>query len=173
MVAMRCMVHVPRCPFRDPHRPPLHRGHRRRWFRPRGSGGSQADGVEGVRRRCIEHGCNELTAHTRCPRHERAYRAAYHGDYEERRKAVIGGPCMLGLPGCTGIATTADHVTPVVAGGARGELRGSCAHCNSSRGDGSRGTGGEGARENGYRTAQDPRTSFAMRTGSQVVRFRP
>jgi hypothetical protein len=76
---------------------------------------------------------------------------------------------MLGLPGCTGIATTADHVMPVVAGGARGELRGSCAHCNSSRGDGSRGTGGEGARENGYRTAQDPRTFVGRSSGSNVV----
>jgi hypothetical protein len=125
-----------------------------------------------MRRRCIEHGCNELTAQTRCPRHERAYRAAYHGTYEKRRDAVLGGACELRLPGCTGIATTADHVIPVVAGGADGELRGACSFCNSSRGDGSR-TGGRGSREDLGTHAQDPCTSLAMRTGSQVVRFRP
>jgi hypothetical protein len=87
-----------------------------------------------VKRRCIEPGCTELTGHTRCPFHERAYRAAYHGDYPKRREAVLGGPCTLRLPGCTGIANTADHITPVAFGGGAGPLRGACLHCNSSRG---------------------------------------
>ncbi|MFI5254889.1 MAG: hypothetical protein ACHQ15_05475, partial [Candidatus Limnocylindrales bacterium] len=31
---------------------------------------------------------------------------------------MLGRPCALGLPGCTGVADTADHVVPVSRGGA-------------------------------------------------------
>ncbi|MCV7221535.1 HNH endonuclease [Mycolicibacterium elephantis] len=41
------------------------------------------------------------------------------------------------LPGCTGQASTWDHVVPVSKGGGHGRLnvRPACAHCNYSRGN--------------------------------------
>lgn len=50
-------------------------------------------------------------------------------------------PCSLRLPGCTGLAETADHVVPRVDGERVPESQGgrllipACRHCNSSRGD--------------------------------------
>jgi 5-methylcytosine-specific restriction endonuclease McrA len=48
--------------------------------------------------------------------------------------------CQLRLPGCTDTAQTADHIVPRSANGSNEDdnLRGSCHHCNRSRGDGSR-----------------------------------
>lgn len=50
---------------------------------------------------------------------------------------LAGGPlCAIQGPGCTGIATTMDHITPVVFGGTweRSNLRPACLHCNSTEG---------------------------------------
>lgn len=56
-----------------------------------------------------------------------------------------GAMCWLQLPGCTRLATTKDHVTPVAQGGddSLDNLRPACATCNSKRRDLSiSGTGG-------------------------------
>jgi 5-methylcytosine-specific restriction endonuclease McrA len=47
-----------------------------------------------------------------------------------------GYECQLRLPGCTGEATTADHVIPRSQGGTAtlDNLQASCRHCNSSKG---------------------------------------
>ena len=50
-----------------------------------------------------------------------------------------GGVCQLRYPGhCTGVATTADHVLPVVFDGTNElhNLRASCTACNLYRGAG-------------------------------------
>lgn len=48
-----------------------------------------------------------------------------------------GATCRLALTGCTGIATTADHILPRSKGGSNElpNLRASCGHCNKSRKD--------------------------------------
>lgn len=46
--------------------------------------------------------------------------------------------CLLGLPGCTTISTTADHILPVARGGALYDLdnlRGACFPCNRQKSD--------------------------------------
>jgi hypothetical protein len=48
---------------------------------------------------------------------------AYGRSYRRARADLIGLPCALRLPGCTGVATAADHVVPVARGGASGPLR--------------------------------------------------
>lgn len=53
--------------------------------------------------------------------------------------AVKGRKCALGLPGCTLVATTADHILPKSRGGAMwdmGNLQPACSHCNGSKGKG-------------------------------------
>ena len=80
--------------------------------------------------------CGRPTRGSRCPFHERVAHAAYDSRaYRRRRRAVLGLPCALRLPGCTVVATTADHVVPVSRGGRDSPLRPACAQCNSARGD--------------------------------------
>ena len=60
-------------------------------------------------------------------------------DYKANRIAVIvaaHGRCQVMLPGCKGVATTADHIAPVSAGGSNdvANLRACCRACNSSMG---------------------------------------
>lgn len=93
---------------------------------------------------CAVPGCGARQDATRCRRHERVSsrnhrgiplaRRGYDRAYRQARAALLGQPCALRLPGCTGVATTADHVIPVSRGGAAGPLRAACAHCNSARG---------------------------------------
>ncbi len=54
-----------------------------------------------------------------------------------RRVVARDKVCQLRLAGCTGIATTADHIVPRSKGGGNemSNLRGACRHCNSSRGN--------------------------------------
>lgn len=61
-----------------------------------------------------------------------------HG-WDSKSKRVIardGGMCQLRLAGCTGRATTADHVVPRSRGGTSdmGNLVAACRHCNSVKG---------------------------------------
>lgn len=51
--------------------------------------------------------------------------------------AEKGIVCRLQLPGCTQLATTADHIVPQSKGGPHElwNLQPACAHCNSSRGN--------------------------------------
>ncbi len=51
--------------------------------------------------------------------------------------AFYGYQCWLELPGCTGLATTKDHVVPVAHGGtdAMENFRPACGSCNSKRRD--------------------------------------
>lgn len=65
------------------------------------------------------------------PRGSRAWRKL-------RDQVVEDEPlCWLRLPGCTTVSTTADHVTPFKERPdlalLRGNLRGACHHCNSSK----------------------------------------
>lgn len=57
----------------------------------------------------------------------------------QRRKEVFardGGRCQLRLPGCTVIATVADHIAPrETAGDGVENLQAACAPCNGSKGD--------------------------------------
>jgi 5-methylcytosine-specific restriction endonuclease McrA len=60
-------------------------------------------------------------------------------EYRRNRRAVIaaaGGRCQVQLPGCTGLATTADHIRSIDAGGGNGldNLRAACKACNSRLG---------------------------------------
>ena len=87
---------------------------------------------------CLD--CGTPSRGSRCPGHaaaRTAFKNAVYGDpsYVAERAAMIGRPCELRLPGCTGVADTADHVVPVSRGGAGGGLRPACLHCNSARRD--------------------------------------
>ncbi|MCX6553332.1 MAG: hypothetical protein NTY02_20390 [Acidobacteria bacterium] len=90
-----------------------------------------------------DHPCSNLTRRSRCRscEHELDHRRGsaasrgYDRQYRNERELVIGGPCALRLPGCTGIATTGQHVVPVSRGGKGGPLVGACAHCNYALGN--------------------------------------
>lgn len=46
--------------------------------------------------------------------------------------------CQLGLPGCTTVSTTADHIVPFARGGDlydMSNLRGACFPCNRKKSD--------------------------------------
>ncbi|WP_128106894.1 HNH endonuclease [Mycolicibacterium elephantis] len=62
---------------------------------------------------------------------------ATYGSAAYRALGRPSGACQLRLPGCTGQASTWDHVVPVSKGGGHGRLnvRPACAHCNYSRGN--------------------------------------
>lgn len=57
-----------------------------------------------------------------------------------RLRAVVllrdEGRCRMGLEGCTGVATTVDHVVPKVLGGqdVLSNLRAACSSCNTKAG---------------------------------------
>jgi 5-methylcytosine-specific restriction endonuclease McrA len=74
--------------------------------------------------------CRAAYERARGTRQERGLGA----EYERERRALIGEPCALRLPGCTGVATTADHVIPRARGGRGGPLQPACDHCNYSKG---------------------------------------
>ena len=56
----------------------------------------------------------------------------------EQAFAVYGRQCRIGLPGCTRVATTIDHIDPVAVHGAAlptlDRVRPACPHCNYSLG---------------------------------------
>jgi hypothetical protein len=67
--------------------------------------------------------------------------AAYGRQWNVFRRQVFrhyGRGCMVRLPGCTGYATTVDHLDPVALHGAAlpslDRVRPACLHCNSSLG---------------------------------------
>lgn len=98
--------------------------------------------------------CGTPAVGGRCPRHKAMNEATrrpsptargYDRRYRDgERKDVIGRPCAIRLPGCTGYADTADHVYGRVGGvrplGQRGRLlRPACRSCNQrlgNKGDG-------------------------------------
>lgn len=59
----------------------------------------------------------------------------YGPGYQARHRQVYGLPCALRLPGCTGVATTADHSVPVARGGVDSVLVPACRSCNSAKGN--------------------------------------
>jgi 5-methylcytosine-specific restriction endonuclease McrA len=66
-------------------------------------------------------------------------RAYHRAEYQRNRLAVLeaaGWRCQIRAPGCTGVATTADHVQAVSLGGGNAvdNLRAACRHCNSTLG---------------------------------------
>jgi 5-methylcytosine-specific restriction endonuclease McrA len=64
--------------------------------------------------------------------------AAYHRrEYQVARRVVLeAAHYRCQWPGCTNVATTVDHVTPLAYGGGNdlANLRASCAPCNSRGG---------------------------------------
>ena len=97
-----------------------------------------------IMRACL--GCGQLSHGSRCGPCARAHDAR-RGTTTERfgagwatisRKVIArdGGECQLGLPGCTFVATTADHVVARSLGGDSdmSNLRAACRPCNSRRG---------------------------------------
>ena len=88
---------------------------------------------------CAEPGCHLLAEGraSRCGRHDpltaRNHRGVprqargYGREYGAERSRLIGQPCSLRLPGCTGTADTAQHVDG-------GGLAPACAHCNYADG---------------------------------------
>jgi hypothetical protein len=90
----------------------------------------------GTLRVCPTPGCPNLTTGRRCAscsptssrNHGGVSRQArgYDADYEATRESFRGEPCELGLPGCTGSSTSADHF--------EGGLRPACKHCQDAQG---------------------------------------
>jgi 5-methylcytosine-specific restriction endonuclease McrA len=95
-------------------------------------------------RPCLD--CGQLWRGSRCPACARA-QDRRRGTTAERfgagwatisRKVIErdGGVCQLSLPGCTVVATTADHIISRSQGGDSdpANLRAACRACNSRRG---------------------------------------
>lgn len=82
-------------------------------------------------------GCGRLTNGTRCPRCKAKRRKATYDHPQYRALGRPSGPCQLRLPGCTGRAESWDHIIPVSKGGGheRSNVRPSCIHCNSTKGN--------------------------------------
>ncbi len=93
------------------------------------SGRKRSESVGRVPVGCMRRGCAAMAksdGQGLCPIHaaerERTRRPnstarGYGARYRVARQGVLGQPCALALPGCTGIADTADHVTPLILGG--------------------------------------------------------
>ena len=64
---------------------------------------------------------------------------AYNSTWRKVRLHVLnrdGHRCLVGMEGCLGVANQVDHIIPLAFGGSPydlGNLRASCANCNSSR----------------------------------------
>ena len=101
-------------------------------------------------RLCGWPGCTRRQAPSHCAVHAPLTSRNHFGVHRQARglgaafnrakRFVIehdGGRCQLRLPGCTKIATTADHIVRRSNGGTANlsNLRASCGHCNSARGD--------------------------------------
>lgn len=90
--------------------------------------------------------CGVPTTGSRCPRHAAMHEAGrrpspsvrgYDEQYKRERAELLDERplCELRLPGCTGVATTADHPVALAAGGDRRQaLVPACASCNSRKG---------------------------------------
>lgn len=84
-------------------------------------------------RYCSTHGRDSARNHHGVPRQRRGYGAAH--DRAARQLRANPRPCELRLPGCTGIATSPEHRTPVSAGGAAIAPAGAaCLHCQRAQG---------------------------------------
>lgn len=95
---------------------------------------------------CAANGCPEVVKRGYCPAHRpkgtRSPSSIVTGTH--RWRVVKAGVlkrdryrCQLQLPGCTGRATTVDHVDPVFNGGPHYEernLAASCQSCNARKG---------------------------------------
>lgn len=85
---------------------------------------------------CAQPGCPSRVTRGYCSTHARTSTRNHRGvsrqargydrTYEKARAGLMGQPCALRLPGCTGVADSADHH----AGG----LRPACQHCNYADG---------------------------------------
>lgn len=95
--------------------------------------------------------CGELVERGRCRSCTQAWdrdrrpppdQRGHDAEYDRARAELLAGgpwPCELRLPGCTGIATTADYVIPWSLGGTLADGLGrACGHCNTARGAGRR-----------------------------------
>lgn len=98
-----------------------------------------------VRAVCPTPGCTALVDRGPCPRCRRMSSRNHRGvprqqrglgaAHERARRGVIGGPCVLQLPGCTGVATTLEHRVPRSQGGSLEDgYAGACAHCQRAQG---------------------------------------
>lgn len=98
-------------------------------------------------RQCIQPGCTILTRTSRCIFHERLYvrrRAIPYESpaYRSARRAVLEAEpwchtqpeCPYPDRGTPANPLTADHVTPIAAGGGPDQLTVLCRRCNSSKG---------------------------------------
>lgn len=100
-------------------------------------------------RLCVEPGCDELTTGKRCVAHVRAVdrkrgtssQRGYNDPAWRRvRKLVLERDdyvCQIRGRGCTGLATTVDHIIPLSAGGARldpANLQAACSFDNTAKG---------------------------------------
>ena len=102
-------------------------------------------------RACLWPGCRRRQDGPYCVVHAKLSPRNHHGvprqthglgaTFDRLKPLVIardGGRCRLRLRGCTVTATTADHIVPRSRGGQTvlENLRASCGHCNSARGNG-------------------------------------
>ena len=77
--------------------------------------------------RCHAHDLVSPRNHGGVSRHDRG-----HGsEFEARRRELVGRPCALRLPGCTGVSESADYTVP---GDWSSELQPACLHCQRAQG---------------------------------------
>ena len=93
-------------------------------------------------RTCLS--CDELVENASyCRQHSPSKRPKPHvrgpgwGALSKRILERDGYMCQIGSPGCTGRATTTDHIVPVSQGGGNEvtNLQAACRSCNSRKGN--------------------------------------
>ena len=102
--------------------------------------------MSGLARPCLDCGVL-IRSGSRCKRHQKAHEEQRRPSSAERcgpgwaavAKQVLWRDryeCQLRLPGCTRVATTADHVIARSQGGTNDleNLQAACARCNSAKG---------------------------------------
>jgi 5-methylcytosine-specific restriction protein A len=90
-------------------------------------------------RPCLDCGVL-ISSGSRCRRHGSTTARGYGGRWTKISKQVLrrdGYRCQLRLPGCSGLATTTDHVIPKARGGTDdpSNLAAACRSCNSAKRD--------------------------------------
>lgn len=78
---------------------------------------------------CRAHGPVSARNHRGVPRQARGHGVVY--DRTVRRIRAEGQRCELRLPGCTGVATSADYTRP---GDWTSPLQPACGHCQAAQG---------------------------------------
>ena len=92
-------------------------------------------GVNPMPKPCLTPMCGNLAMvrKSRCRECERSYRAVRYNHPAYKALPRPTGMCELRLPGCTGMATTLDHIDGNAKNHNPSNIQNACLHCNSKK----------------------------------------